>query len=71
MIQPEWERRLELSLKSGTGRHWLAHLHLGIMRAERFYQAGARAAWRRSVASTPSVAPTSGEGPTRSTRSSS
>jgi hypothetical protein len=53
MIQPEWERRLELAIKSGRSRHWLALLHLGIMRAERFDLPGARAAWRRSIASTP------------------
>jgi len=55
MIQPEWERKLVIALESGKGGHWLAHLHLGIMRAERFDRAGARAAWRRSVAKTPSA----------------
>jgi hypothetical protein len=55
MIQPEWEKRLDLALKSGKGRHWLSCLHLGIMHAERFDFTGARAAWRRSLEYAPSV----------------
>jgi len=54
MIQPEWEQRLAASVDSGAAGHWGAHLHLGVMRAERFDFSGARAAWQDSLACRPS-----------------
>lgn len=49
MIQPEWCKLLEESICSGRGNHWLAWLHLGIMRLEAFDTKGARAAWEESL----------------------
>lgn len=51
MIQPEWEALLEASPR----KNWLAWLHLGVMRMERFDEAGAEQAWRASLAESPST----------------
>lgn len=55
LVQPEWQAALEASLERPGGRHWLALLHLGIMRLESFDDAGAEAAWRESHALTPNA----------------
>ena len=51
MIQPEWRELLEQSQR----RHWLAWLHLGVMRVEAFDDAGAQAAWEESLRCRPSA----------------
>jgi hypothetical protein len=50
MVQPEWEAALEAS----SPKNWLAWLHLGVMRLERYDEAGAGAAWRESISLNPS-----------------
>ncbi len=55
MVQEEWEQLLEQSLKAGKSDHWLAWLHLGVMRLERFDEAGARLAWETSLERTPNA----------------
>lgn len=52
VVQPEWRERLEVSLDRPGGRHWLALLHLGVMRLEAFDDVGAEQAWRESLALT-------------------
>jgi hypothetical protein len=54
MIQPEWHALLEQSLQQPANRHWFALLHLGVMRAEAFDEAGAAAAWEASLRHLPS-----------------
>jgi tetratricopeptide (TPR) repeat protein len=55
MIQPEWRRMLEAAVREERGDHWLAWLHLGVMR----YDAGeipeAKKSWDRSIALAPSA----------------
>ncbi|MBC7286507.1 MAG: DUF5107 domain-containing protein [Armatimonadetes bacterium] len=48
MIQPEWRVLLEQSVAAGRSRHWLAWLHLGILRYASSDRDGAREAWQRS-----------------------
>lgn len=55
MVQPEWRKLLEKSLKAGPSRHWLAWLHVGNMRMEAFDVVGARDAWLRSAELAPSA----------------
>lgn len=55
MIQPEWRARLEKSVELAANRHWLALLHLGVMRMEAFDDAGAAAAWEESLRQRPSA----------------
>jgi hypothetical protein len=50
MVQPEWEALLEKS-----PQNWYALLHLGVMRLERFDEAGAEAAWQESIRLQPSA----------------
>lgn len=50
MVQPEWRLLLEDSVLSGRSDHWLAWLHLGVMRLEARDVDGAREAWRESLA---------------------
>jgi len=54
MVQPEWRDLLEAAVASGTSDHWLAWLHLGIMRLEALDAEGAKAAWEQSLARRPS-----------------
>lgn len=53
MIQEEWQELLERSLKEND--HWFALLHAGVMRLERFDEAGARQAWEDSLRRRPSA----------------
>lgn len=55
MVQSDWMDLLEASLQIEAGRHWTSLLHLGVMRMERFDQAGAEAAWRESIERVPSA----------------
>jgi hypothetical protein len=55
MIQAEWQELLERSLAKDGGRNWYALLHLGVMRLERFDEAGAAAAWQESLRLRPSA----------------
>jgi hypothetical protein len=50
LVQPEWEALLAAS----PHKNWLAWLHLGVMRMERFDESGAEAAWRESIRLAPS-----------------
>ena len=50
MVQPQWHKLLEDSVKSGRSNHWLAWFHLGVMRFRANPDhAGAAAAWEESV----------------------
>jgi hypothetical protein len=49
MVQEEWRELLEESIACGKSDHWLAWLHLGVMKMEGGDTEGARAAWRTSV----------------------
>ena len=49
MVQPQWEAMLEQAISSGFSDHWLAWLHLGVMRMESYDPDGAREAWQRSL----------------------
>jgi len=55
MVQPEWRRLLEKSMRRKGGAHWAAHLHRGLMQ----YQAGetdeARRSWKRSCKLAPNA----------------
>jgi tetratricopeptide (TPR) repeat protein len=51
MVQTEWEALLEAS----PSKNWLAWLHLGVMRMERFDEEGAEQAWRESIRLAPSA----------------
>lgn len=55
MVQAEWEGLLEQSIETGLGQNWYALLHLGVMRLERFDEAGAEAAWQESLRLEPSA----------------
>ncbi|MBA2479934.1 MAG: DUF5107 domain-containing protein [Planctomycetes bacterium] len=50
MVQTDWQRVLEESLKAGKGDHWLAWWHLGNMRLENHDVRGAKEAWETSLA---------------------
>jgi len=49
MAQPEWRAMLEEGIRAGRCDHWLAWLHLGVMRFEALDRQGAQAAWERSL----------------------
>lgn len=49
MVQVEWHDLLEDAVRSGRCDHWLAWLHLGIMRLEALDADGAKAAWEQSL----------------------
>jgi len=53
LTQPAWRDRLEQAVRRDA--HWLAWLHLGVMRCDAGDAAGARAAWERSLALEPSA----------------
>lgn len=53
MIQEEWQELLEKNLQEND--HWFALLHAGVIRMERFDEAGARQAWENSVRRRPSA----------------
>jgi len=55
MVQPEWEKLLCRSVEAGRSDHWLAWLHLGVMRMEARDLEGARAAWLQSLRRRPSA----------------
>lgn len=50
LVQAEWRSLLEAAVAAGHGVHWLAWLHLGVMRYYAGDLAGAREAWEQSVA---------------------
>jgi hypothetical protein len=50
MVQPEWAALLDSAVRSGRGDHWLARLHLGVMRYYAGNLADARAEWEKSAA---------------------
>ncbi|MDA0989165.1 MAG: DUF5107 domain-containing protein [Verrucomicrobia bacterium] len=53
-IDPSWRKRLEQSVATAAGNHWLSWFQLGVMRyAASGSDAGARAAWEQSVVLTP------------------
>ncbi len=49
MVQSEYQRILESSLKPGRNYPWYAWLHLGVMRLEALDEAGAASAWEESL----------------------
>ncbi len=49
MVQREWRRLLTSAARRGKSDHWLAWLHIGVMRREAGDRAGARRAWQRSL----------------------
>ena len=55
MVQEEWEELLQRSIQTGYSQNWYALLHLGVMRMERFDEAGAEAVWRESLTLRPSI----------------
>ena len=50
MVQPEWQSLLEQAVAAGKGTHWLAWLHLGVMRYWTNDRDGAKQAWEQSLA---------------------
>jgi hypothetical protein len=50
LVQSEWRALLEEALSVGRCSHWLAWLHLGVMRYYAEEREGARQAWERSLA---------------------
>ncbi len=48
LVQPEWRELLEESLRRERSAHWLAWLHLGVMRYHAGDRDGAREAWDRA-----------------------
>jgi hypothetical protein len=48
MVQSEWRDRLEAAVRQGRGAHWLAWLHLGVMRHYAAERDAARLAWETS-----------------------
>jgi hypothetical protein len=55
MVQPEWEELLAKSVGTARGNHWLAQLHLGVMRMERGDGEGARKAWTLAAQQKPNA----------------
>lgn len=49
LVQPEWRTLLEAAVAAGHSTHWLAWLHLGLMRYHAGDRAGAREAWEQSL----------------------
>jgi tetratricopeptide (TPR) repeat protein len=54
MVQNEWRQLLEDSVKTGRSNHWLAWLHLGVMRYSAKELDAAKRAWEKSLAFEPS-----------------
>jgi Tfp pilus assembly protein PilF len=54
-IHDEWRALLEESIAAGRSDHWLAWLHLGVMKMEAFDIEGAKAAWEKSVEHKPTA----------------
>ena len=54
MVQPQWRELLERSV-TGSGGHWLAWYHLGVMRYRAGDLTGAREAWENSLRDEPSA----------------
>lgn len=54
MVQSEWHDLLEASVEERGGNHWLAHLHLGLMRYNAGNSTAAENAWERSLRRRPS-----------------
>jgi hypothetical protein len=52
MVQAEWRTLLEDAVLKGRGAHWLAWLHLGVMRYYSGDHKGAKRAWEVSLART-------------------
>jgi hypothetical protein len=50
LVQSEWRTLLEAAVAAGDRTHWLAWLHLGVMRHHAGDLAGARQAWEQSIA---------------------
>jgi hypothetical protein len=48
MVQDQWHEMLAESIRSGRSDHWLAWLHLGVMRYGAGDSASARQAWEKS-----------------------
>jgi tetratricopeptide (TPR) repeat protein len=55
LVQSEWFDLLKQSLADEQNRNWYSWLHLGVMSLERFDEAGAEAAWQRSVEAAPNA----------------
>ena len=55
MVQPPWRKLLEDSLHAGQSNHWLAWLHLGLMRWRAQNPNGAKAAWEESLRRQPTA----------------
>lgn len=55
VIGLEWLALLEQAILQGRNAHWLAWLHLGVMRYHNGDMPGARAAWESSLADRPSA----------------
>ena len=55
MVQEQWRQLLENSINSGASDHWLAWLHLGVMRMEAGDTDGAQAAWETSLDRAPNA----------------
>jgi tetratricopeptide (TPR) repeat protein len=49
MVQADWEALLQAASEKAQTPDWYALLHLGVMRMERFDEAGAEAAWLESI----------------------
>ena len=49
LVQPEWRTLLEAAVAAGHRTHWLAWLHLGVMRYHAGDLVGAREAWEVSL----------------------
>ncbi len=55
MVQTEWRRLLEDSLRDGPSYHWLGWLHLGVMHYHDGDVEAARRAWNKSLELAPSA----------------
>jgi len=49
MVDPAWREMLETAVATGRSDHWLAWLHLGVMRYDAGDGDGAREAWEKSL----------------------
>lgn len=55
MVQPEWRRLLEKSLRRRGGTHWYSWLHLGMMQFHAGDMDAAQRSWEKSLRLTPSA----------------
>jgi len=55
LVQDEWRWLLERQLAAGQGDHWLSWYHLGVARLESHDPVGARKAWEKSLALSPTA----------------